>query len=76
MDCSVLAPGSPDPIKDVSPEFAVRLRAVGNSDEWTRGGLTFSYTLNGQPMSTTTSVMTYVLCGVGPAHAHPWCIQK
>ena len=74
MDCSVLAPGSLGPIKDVSPEFAVRLRAVGNSDEWT-GGLTFSYTQNGQAMTTTTSVMIYTLCGVGPAHAESSCIH-
>ena len=76
MDCSTSTPGSLDPIKDVSPEFAVRLRAAGNSDEWTRGGLTFSYTQNGQAMTTTTTVMVYTLCGTGPAHAEASCIHK
>jgi hypothetical protein len=65
MDCA--APSDTVLPPNASPEFAIQLRAPGQGDVYTKGGLVFSYLQDGKPM-TSTQVATYIFCGGGTTH--------
>ena len=66
-DCTSWYASTTGLLPNSTPEFAVQLRAQGQGDAYTKGGLIFSNLQDGKPM-TTTQASTYIFCGGGATH--------
>ena len=67
MDCQGAIDSGGGLPANVSPQFALRIRASGTGDEWTKNGITVSFEQNGTPMEATFGYV-YAFCASHPPH--------